>query len=941
VLDIPSPNGKGFRHFTLGTLEEVAAKALALDGAGHTVYHACAAYGKDYVERDTKDGLGTYRAVRVAENVRALRAYWIDLDCGEGKAYATQSDAVLALRSFLFEAGLPTPLLVSSGRGVHVYWPLVEEVLPTTWRPVARNLKALCAKLGLQADPARTSDTASVLRPVGTHNRKDPANPLPVSCNRDVPDNDFADFARRVKKACADHGVDTKEEQERIRALNADFATDTSNARFHAEPIAQKCAQLSALKTRGKELPEPHWYAAIEVLAFCADGPRMAKDWAAGYGGFDRAGTDGWVQAKLDQIERAGVKPTTCAHFATINPSACETCPFNGKITSPISLGQVIERAAAQAIHHEDGEIKLPDPPFPYIRGSGDTPGIYVDPGDGLPPDRIYKYDLYPDDIFLDERAGKELARWKHAQPKEGGMVDVMVHTALLHRPSEIMQELMDQHVHVLGPDVKKVIGYMDKYLSQLREQIKVRKLYDSQGWKEEGFILGRTLYSGSGQTRIQLNPSATKIATNMKAVGDRQAWVDFTAHADRPGWEQFKFVLMLGFGAPLLEITRHGGVMFNAYSQESGWGKSTAAKWMASIFGDFDKIRVSPTDTMNAKVEKLGIYKHLPFFLDEITNIEPAMLSSLAYQVSDGKGRGRLSQSSEIKDSATWNTFVLSTSNSRMHQKLGQAKEVHEAEAMRIFEFDFTKADDFLAIAPQINRFLDDNHGLVGPEYVQYLATHREELVEKVRQLVDHLTAKLQATSGERFWIAGLACALLGSLIARSLGLVKFDPQAILPWFTTQRDSLMRGVQEKRVNYDALLAGYIYDHQDQHLIVKVVPGRTNNAVLDADVMQLPVQDARGKQLTMRTEIHEETRRAVTYISQRHINEWLAEKGFDARRLKHELKQKGVITDEGKRCLGAGLGGGWTREGEKFLQVLCWVIDWSKAGGAPEGMMPE
>ncbi len=60
--------------------------------------------------------------------MNSLKALYLDLDCGEGKAstgsgYATQLDALEALRDFCEKCGLPRPLIVDSGGGIHAYWP--------------------------------------------------------------------------------------------------------------------------------------------------------------------------------------------------------------------------------------------------------------------------------------------------------------------------------------------------------------------------------------------------------------------------------------------------------------------------------------------------------------------------------------------------------------------------------------------------------------------------------------------------------------------------------------------------------------------------------------------------------------------------------------------------------------------------------------------------
>jgi hypothetical protein len=64
-------------------------------------------------------------------------------------------------------------MVVESGHGMHVYWPFKEAISPAKWQRYAEGLKAACVVHGLKADPARTADCASVLRPPGTHNHKD------------------------------------------------------------------------------------------------------------------------------------------------------------------------------------------------------------------------------------------------------------------------------------------------------------------------------------------------------------------------------------------------------------------------------------------------------------------------------------------------------------------------------------------------------------------------------------------------------------------------------------------------------------------------------------------------------------------------------------------------------------------------------------------------
>lgn len=159
-------------HTFLSDNEHAAAKAAALDATEEgDVYFGCASF------RET----GSRKGI----NAQAARSFWLDIDTaefkGEGRApYANRHVALSELERFCFELALPNPIIVSSGYGLHAYWPMATDLTPDEWKATARLLKSACDKWGLKVDHTRTCDIASILRVPGTHNRKDPANPQEV-----------------------------------------------------------------------------------------------------------------------------------------------------------------------------------------------------------------------------------------------------------------------------------------------------------------------------------------------------------------------------------------------------------------------------------------------------------------------------------------------------------------------------------------------------------------------------------------------------------------------------------------------------------------------------------------------------------------------------------------------------------------------------------------
>lgn len=126
MVDKQRPNGEAYRtfsHYVCSTTGEAAETAKSLVEGGHDVYFALASYKQGFHKNDKGK-----KVVRVRENVRELKALWLDIDFkGE---YHDLPAAVAALKGFLKSTQLPSPsLVVGSGNGIHVYWPF-DRALP-------------------------------------------------------------------------------------------------------------------------------------------------------------------------------------------------------------------------------------------------------------------------------------------------------------------------------------------------------------------------------------------------------------------------------------------------------------------------------------------------------------------------------------------------------------------------------------------------------------------------------------------------------------------------------------------------------------------------------------------------------------------------------------------------------------------------------------------
>ena len=263
---------------------------------------------------------------RKAEAVSRAVAVWSDLDCGTDKPFATREEALDCIDHFL----LKPRYIVSSGRGIHVYWLLAEDVEAEGFGEFMAIVRGVAEKLG--GDPKACLRT-QLMRIPGTTNidskaQKKDGHDYPVELladNRDAPEYSLSDFEEA--------GVTPKPEplhEERELRSEGGYPDADFNR------VLAGCGWMEHCRDDAATLPEGEWYAMLSIAGRCTDGQSWAHELSKPHAKYNPRETD----AKLAHaLEDAG--PRTCANIESEQGGRpyCEVCPLRGLITSPIVAG--------------------------------------------------------------------------------------------------------------------------------------------------------------------------------------------------------------------------------------------------------------------------------------------------------------------------------------------------------------------------------------------------------------------------------------------------------------------------------------------------------------------------------------------------------------------------------------------------------------------------
>lgn len=817
-------------------------------------------------ERNVFFGVAKYStgANRTKENVKALKAFWLDIDCGPGKSainpdtkrpdgYPDQAAGLSALRDFCSAVGLPTPTLVSSGGGIHAYWPLTEAVSRREWETVAERLKEVCRSLDFFVDD-KVFEVARILRVPGTFNYKGDTprpvellhvgKPIPVQEVRSIlgvkaqPEQSIFDDGYQVspRQQALLGGIGYSFKRIMRRTLNGDG-----------------CNQIMHAYTNRATLSYYEWFFAFSVAAMCEDADKAVHILSEGHPDYDP-----------DTITRKAAtvkKSTSCAKFKGNNAALCEGCPHFGKILGPKELGKEVREGSNErtlipdtsapneaGVEEPPTTVVIPKFPFPFYRGEGG--GIWRRPPKDEPeadPIWVYEHDLYVVKRMNDTTDG-DVVLFRLHLPCDP-MKEFTVPLYKVTQKDELRKALAAQGVISAGKKFELLMDFVLASTKEIQFHEKAEIMRQQFGWVDGNsrFVLGDQEITVSGNVYSPPSKATSKLAKFIGPVGSFEEWKNVWSLFGAEGMEGQAFAALSAFGSPLLKFLNQTGAVINLFNSRSGTGKTTILNMVNSVYGHPKELRLKEIDTINGKLQWVGVLNNLPATMDELTNATPKDYSDFLYSLSNGKGKERMmAGSNELRENnTTWQNITVSTSNSSFVEKLSVLKNNPEGELMRLIEYPIGLVDS-INTAEAKNLFdtvLFSNYGHAGPIFLRYIIANMEQVLLKVRAMQAKIDRELQLLPKERFWSSTVASNIVGGLIAKQCGLIDWDMDRIYNWACGLVERLRQDTTAPLDDVEQVVGDYLYRHVQNILVVDDLADRRTN------MPALPKREPKGELL--------------------------------------------------------------------------------------------
>ena len=429
-------------------------------------------------------------------------------------------------------------------------------------------------------------------------------------------------------------------------------------------------------------------------------------------------------------------------------------------------------------------------------------------------------------------------------------------------------------------------------------------KTYEQFGWTEDrkGFVMGTKMITENGTLDVlcdsQIPPD---VAVDFGRSGTLEEWVaNIDTLYNRQGAEPFQFALCHSMGSVLVELMAssnwHGLPL--AFTGHGGTGKTTACKIACGFYGNPKLMNRQANDqgtTLNAVIKRIAATGPIPLLLDEFSGRSSEELTRTGYALANGRDKERLNNKGSFATMGhEWFKNSLITSNDSILESIAKLPAGYRVEATQLRFFEVSLGEGLVdKVFPDTTQSFVEHHmdHVYGEACLPFIRFVMKNLAWVRRQLAAaraKFNPKSEDDNKERFYRDTIVTALVAGLIAKKIGLVSFDINAMKQWAVAQVKLMRESRKEVNTDIKEHLAAFISTLHGRLIITK----RMGHASANKEEPAVPLRGpAQGRICT-------EDRKA--FITCAAVVNWCKENNVTQAAIRDELDRAGYLVYNAK-----------------------------------------
>ena len=452
---------------------------------------------------------------------------------------------------------------------------------------------------------------------------------------------------------------------------------------------------------------------------------------------------------------------------------------------------------------------------------------------------------------------------------------------------------LSDLGCMVTSENAKPVIRFLSALEVENDDIIDWAESTSTFGWQP-----GKRFIPGVGDDIVlDIDSTQASVAAAYHTNGTFEGWkATMQVHRDK---NKFRFILAAAFAAPMLKIL-HQRTFFVYNWGDARGGKTAALKAALSVWGEPDGLMMNFNTTQVGLERTAAFFSDLPLGIDERQaagsgQYAQSKLESLVYMIGEGKGKTRGAKDGGVQRVNRWRTIALATGEEPI--TTGSSQTGVGTRVLEIYRGPFeTEAE-----AGQMHQDSAANCGWAGPEFIKRLSEIPEaDIQEQYKRMADYVKSIGKGKAGSH--VASVAVIALADALANDW--IFEQKTSIFDKNPQKTEQKVQKTEQMTLNTSAFTISPVSWVKAQEMAAEIMKeqmsaasGDVNQNATDYLVdwvnsnQQYFGEEAIGACLGMMSEDGK-----VAYIYASALNNALKREGFNERKTKKYLAEKGLIT---------------------------------------------
>lgn len=299
----------------------------------------------------------------------------------------------------------------------------------------------------------------------------------------------------------------------------------------------------------------------------------------------------------------------------------------------------------------------------------------------------------------------------------------------------------------------KELVDFFNKFVIENKNNMKQKRTLPHMGWNEtftEFFPYSKNLYFDytGDSSNYMYNTIKSFTAPKLKNQEDEAKRVllykkklqEYCKSSD------LNLVVNTFLAAPLISLLNVRSFTVNFHGKTMSM-KSFAGSVGMSIFAKPKVIKATGEDTKLVTMAKLAMFHNLPFYIDEIRQGNNPLN---IYAIGNGIDRHRMSKDSFVKESKTFHTIAIATSEAEIYEDSNKGGELNRLLCIPIncaSQLGLDNESNLKEFARENYKFVENNYALLGEIYIKYLIENKVKIEEIFKKIMGNIKNEKKPT--------------------------------------------------------------------------------------------------------------------------------------------------------------------------------------------------